>query len=137
MNPKLMKILVTALVVITIGGAVALYFVLNNSSESEAMTIDEMVDYSYTTSEMRTDLEDGSFVLIQFQFVTNSKAAKAEIEKREFQVKNEFIKESVSLTTKDFKENLTNLEEHMQSVMNQKMTEGSITDVLITSKVIQ
>ncbi len=138
MNPKLIKILVAVLLVITIAGAVTLYFVLNNTSnEGEAMSIDDMVKYSYTTEEIRTDLNDGNFVLIQFQFITNSKDALSEIEKREFQVKNVFIKQSVDLTETDFQENLTDLENNMKNAMNEKMTEGQIVEVLITSKVIQ
>ncbi len=138
MNPKLIKILVVVLLIITIAGAVTLYFLLNNTSnDGEAMSIDDMVKYSYTTEEIRTDLNDGNFLLIQFQFITNSKAALVEIEKREFQVKNEFIKLSVDLTAKDFQENLSELESDIKTAMNKHMTEGQIVDVLIISKVIQ
>lgn len=138
MNPKLLKILISMLLFLTIAGAAALYFILNSTSTSgEAMTIDEMVKHSYTTEEMRTDLSDGNYVLIQFQFITNSKDAQKEIEKREFQVKNEFIKQSVHLSAMDFKENLSELENNMKNAMNEEMTEGSIVDVYIISKVIQ
>ncbi|WP_018932665.1 flagellar basal body-associated FliL family protein [Gracilibacillus lacisalsi] len=138
MNPKLIKILVVVLLIITIAGAVTLYFLLDsNPDEGAAMSIDDMVKYSYTTEEIRTDLNDGNFVLIQFQFITNSKAALEEIEKREFQVKNEFIKSSVDLTANDFQDNLSELESDMKTAMNKHMTEGQIVDVLIISKVIQ
>ncbi|WP_208592505.1 flagellar basal body-associated FliL family protein [Gracilibacillus suaedae] len=138
MNPKLIKILVVVLLTITIAGAVTLYFLLNSTSnEGEAMSIDDMVKNSYTTEEIRTDLNDGNYVLIQFQFITNSNDALDEIEKREFQVKNEFIKLSVDLTAKDFQDNLSELESDMKTAMNKHMTEGQIVDVLIISKVIQ
>ncbi|MFD2657195.1 flagellar basal body-associated FliL family protein [Gracilibacillus thailandensis] len=138
MNPKLIKILVVVLLIITIAGAVTLYFLLDSTSnEGEAMSIDDVVKNSYTTEEIRTDLNDGNFVLIQFQFITNSNAALEEIEKREFQVKNEFIKLSVDLTAKDFQDNLSELESDMKTAMNKHMTEGQIVDVLIISKVIQ
>ncbi|MGN8644991.1 flagellar basal body-associated protein FliL [Gracilibacillus sp. HCP3S3_G5_1] len=138
MNPRLIKILVATLLVITIAGAGTLYFLLSSSgNEGKAMTIDEMVKYSYTTEEIRTDLNDGNYVLIQFQFITNNKDSLEEIEKREFQVKNEFIKLSVDLTAQDFQENLTELESNMKTAMNGHMTEGQIVDVLIISKVIQ
>lgn len=138
MNPKLLKILISLLLFITAAGAATLYFILNSTSTSgETMTIDEMVKHSYTTEEMRTDLNDGNYVLIQFQFITDSKDAQQEIEKREFQVKNEFIKQSVHLTAADFKENLSELENNMKNAMNEEMTEGSIVDAYIISKVIQ
>lgn len=137
MNPKFVKSLVIILILITIGGGITLYFLLNSKDTGGELTIDQMVEFSYTTEEMRTDLKDGNFVLIQFQFITDSKAGAEEIAKREFQVKNEFIKQSVDLTEKDFRENLAQLEDNIQAAMSKKMTEGKITNVLITSKVIQ
>ncbi|MFC4404572.1 flagellar basal body-associated FliL family protein [Gracilibacillus xinjiangensis] len=138
MNPKLLRILVIALVVIIIGGGTTLYFLMNSQVKAdEELTIDEMVKYSYTTDEMKTDLQDGSFVLIQFQFIMDGKKAVEEIEKREFQVKNEFIKQSMDLTESDLRENLPQLEESIKNAMNQEMTEGKIVEVLIISKVIQ
>ncbi|WP_163536802.1 flagellar basal body-associated FliL family protein [Gracilibacillus sp. YIM 98692] len=138
MNPKLMKVLVTLLIIITIAGAGILYVVLTKEDNTgKAKTLDEMVEFSYTTEEMRTDLKDDHYVLIQFRFMMNSKAGKEEIEKREFQVKNEFIKQSVKLTVNDFQDNLEKLESEIQTVMNQKMTDGVIDEVLIISKVVQ
>ncbi|UOQ85583.1 flagellar basal body-associated FliL family protein [Gracilibacillus salinarum] len=138
MNPRLIRILVSILVVITVIGAGVLYFLMNQSTaEGEEMSIDDMVKYSYTTEEIRTDLDDGNFVLIQFQFITNSSDALEEVQKREFQIKNQFIKLSVDLTANDFKENLTGLEDNMKNAMNDQMTQGQIIDVLIVSKVIQ
>ncbi|KAB8138745.1 flagellar basal body-associated protein FliL [Gracilibacillus oryzae] len=138
MNPKLLRILVISLVVIIIGGGTTLYFLINSEVKAdEELTIDEMVKYSYTTEEMKTDLKDGSFVLIQFQFITDGKKSVEEIAKREFQVKNEFIKESMELTEADFRENLPEIEKNIKDVMNQKMTEGKIVEVLIINKVIQ
>ncbi len=133
-----MKVLVTLLIIITIAGAGILYVVLTKEDNTgKAKTLDEMVEFSYTTEEMRTDLKDDHYVLIQFRFMMNSKAGKEEIEKREFQVKNEFIKQSVKLTVNDFQDNLEKLESEIQTVMNQKMTDGVIDEVLIISKVVQ
>lgn len=115
MNPKFVKSLVIILILITIGGGITLYFLLNSKDTGGELTIDQMVEFSYTTEEMRTDLKDGNFVLIQFQFITDSKAGAEEIAKREFQVKNEFIKQSVDLTEKDFRENLAQLEDNIQA----------------------
>ncbi|MFC4387406.1 flagellar basal body-associated protein FliL [Gracilibacillus marinus] len=138
MNPKLLKILIITLVIITIGGGIILYYLLNAKEETNGeLTIDEMVKYSYTTEEMKTDLSDGSFALVQFQFITDSNKAVEEIAKREFQVKNEFIKQSVNLTVNDFRDNLSSLETQIKEVMNEKMTEGKIVEVLIINKVIQ
>ncbi len=139
MNPKLLKILIISLTTVTIIGIAAFVWVLffsGDDSDGE-LSLEKVVEYSYTTTELRTDLKDGNFVLIQFQFVTDSKKAKEEIQMREFQVKNEFIKESVVLTEEDFKNNLAEIEDNLKTVMNEQMDEGKITDVYIVSKVIQ
>ncbi|MCT2534530.1 flagellar basal body-associated protein FliL [Aquibacillus koreensis] len=142
MNPKLLKAMVIVLIIITILGIVALVYVLNMPKDGEAkepkdLSIDEMIEYSVTTAEMQTDLADGSFVQIQFQIVADSKKGKEEITKREFQVKNLFIKESVELTEKDFKTGISELENKMKTGINGLMEEGNITDVYIISKIIQ
>ncbi|MBM7571828.1 flagellar basal body-associated protein FliL [Aquibacillus albus] len=140
MNSKLFKTMLTALILMTISGVVALVVVLNVSGEQQSnkeLSLDKMVEYSFTTSEMSTDLKDGSFVRIQFQILTDSKKAKEEMEKREFQLKNLFIKESVQLNEEDFKVGLSGLEEKLKTNMNQLMNDGTITDVYIISKIIQ
>ncbi|GAB2563464.1 flagellar basal body-associated FliL family protein [Gracilibacillus alcaliphilus] len=139
MSSKLIKILVSALLIIVGAGAGALYIVLSDEPEqtSSGMTLDEMVENSYTTEEIRTDLPDGKFVLIQFQFITDSTKGLEEIEKREFQIKNEFIKQSAELSAKDFKEDLSSLEENMKTAMNAHMEDGEIAEVLVINKVLQ
>ncbi|WP_226034940.1 flagellar basal body-associated protein FliL [Aquibacillus saliphilus] len=140
MNRKLVKILVSVLIVLTILGIVAFVVILNVSGEqkdSSELSLDEMVEYSFTTSDMNTDLKDGSFVRIQFQIITDSKKAKEEIQKREFQLKNIFIKESVEMVEKDLQSGLTGLEDRMKKKMNELMLEGNIKEVYVVGKIIQ
>ncbi|WP_066193862.1 flagellar basal body-associated FliL family protein [Gracilibacillus timonensis] len=138
MSPKIIKTLVAMLLVITIAGVVAIFFVLNKEPDTgKAMNIDDMVENSYTTEEIRTDLPDGNFVLIQFQFITDTRDGLEEIEKREFQIKNEFIKLAVNMTAEDFKHNLAEVESEMKTAMNTHMEEGNIVEVLVINKVIQ
>lgn len=140
MNPKLFKAMIISLVSITVIGVVAFVVVLNVSgkgSNDGKLSLDKMVEYSFTTEEMSTDLQDGSFVQIQFQIVTDSKKAKEEIQKRQFQLQNLFIKESVTLNEKDFKSGLSELENNLKTNMNEFMSDGKIIDVYITSKIIQ
>lgn len=140
MNPKLFKAMIISLVSITVIGVVAFVVVLNVSgkgSNDGKLSLDKMVEYSFTTEEMSTDLQDGSFVQIQFQIVTDSKKAKEEIQKRQFQLQNLFIKESVTLNEKDFKSGLSELETNLKTNMNEFMSDGKIIDVYITSKIIQ
>lgn len=140
MGSGMVKTMVTTLVGLLLGGAIALVIVLNVSGDDkngDAQTIDEIVEYSYQTSEVTTDLQDGSFVRIQFQIVTDSKDAKEEIAKREFQIKNILIKEMATMKAEDFKSGLGNLEDVIQLKLNKVMTDGKVTDVYTISKILQ
>lgn len=140
MSSGLVKTMVTSLVIIVLGGIIALVVVLNvsgNDKNGDVQSIDEIVENSYQTSEITTDLKDGSFVRIQFQIVTDGKKAKEEVEKREFQLKNILIKQLSQMNTKDFKSGLGNLEDVVQLKLNEVMTDGKITDVYTISKILQ
>ncbi|WP_117169702.1 flagellar basal body-associated FliL family protein [Paraliobacillus sediminis] len=138
MNSKLFKIMIGSIAIILIVGVGALIYILNSSDdENKELSLEEMVEYSYTTEEMSTDLKDGSFVRMQFDIITDSKKARTEIENRSFQFQNLFIKESVNLTEADIQAGLTELETKLKDQMNELMDEGNIIDVYIISKVIQ
>jgi len=134
---KTMLISLTVILAITTIGLIVLLNTQNDSAEGKEATIDDIVKYSYETSEMTTDLEDGSFVRIQFQIVTDGKKAREELEKREFQVKNILIKNLASMDEDDFKAGLGELEDTIQSKLNDVMTKGKITDVYTVNKILQ
>ncbi len=130
--------MIGSIAIILIVGVGALIYILNSSDdENKELSLEEMVEYSYTTEEMSTDLKDGSFVRMQFDIITDSKKARTEIENRSFQFQNLFIKESVNLTEADIQAGLTELETKLKDQMNELMDEGNIIDVYIISKVIQ
>ncbi|WP_234400712.1 flagellar basal body-associated FliL family protein [Virgibacillus senegalensis] len=136
----MIKSLVVILLVLVIGGAAGMVFVLTADGEenqSDEQSLDEMVEYSFQTEEMSTDLEDGSFVRIQFQIVADSEKAKEEVEKREFQTQNILIKELAKMDRDAFKEGLSNLESIMKDKLNEVMHEGKIVDVYTIQKVLQ
>lgn len=134
----MVKTMVTSLVILVMVGVVAIVIVLNvTGDKGEAQSIDKVVEHSYETPEITTDLEDGSFVRIQFQILTDGKGAQKEVTKREFQLKNILIKELAKMNEADFKSGLTELEDDVQLKLNEIMTEGNITDVYTTSKILQ
>lgn len=138
---KLVKTMLTSIVIILLIGGVALVIVYNQDHEkitsAESHSIDKVIEYSYETPEITTDLEDGSFVRIQFQVLTDSKQAKEEIEKRDFQLKNILIKALAVLDRDDFKSGLTELEGNMVTELNEVMTKGNVIDVYTINKVLQ
>ncbi len=136
---KLVKVMLSSIAILIVGAAIAFLVILNfnDEKEGEAKTIDDIVEYSYESPEVTTDLDDGSFVRIQFQIITDSKDAKEEIAKRDFQLKNILIKELAVLSEEDFKAGLSELEETVQIKLNEVMTDGKITDVYTINKILQ
>ncbi|GGH69554.1 flagellar protein FliL [Compostibacillus humi] len=136
---KLVKALITSLVILLIAAIAALVVVLNINAEDsdQPPSIDEIVEYSYQSPEITTDLDDGSFVRVQFQIITDGKKAKEEISKRDFQLKNILIKELATMTEEDFKNGLTDLEAQLKTKLNEVMVEGQVTDVYTISKILQ
>ncbi|WP_047984875.1 flagellar basal body-associated protein FliL [Ornithinibacillus californiensis] len=137
---RLVKTMLLSLVIIILVGVVAAVIVLNvldKKNDDKEQTIDEIIEYSYQTPEITTDLSDGSFVRIQFQIVTDSKDAKEEIAKREFQVRNILIKELATMDEESFKSGLSNVEDILTVELNKVMTEGLIQDVYTINKILQ
>ncbi|MDY0396372.1 flagellar basal body-associated protein FliL [Virgibacillus halophilus] len=137
---KVTKILLSVMTAVLLAGIIIFFilFVMDDKGEvGSAQSIDDMVEYSYQTPEMTTDLEDGSFVRIQFQIVTDGKASNKEIAKREFQIKNIIIKEMATMSKEKFKTGLGEMEDTLKTRLNEFMTEGKVTKVYTISKILQ
>lgn len=137
---RLVRTLVTSLVTLVIGAAltaVVLLNVIDENNEGQAESIDDIVEHSYNSPEITTDLQGGNFVRIQFKLLTDSDAAREEIDKRDFQLKNILIKELATMDEEDFRSDLSELEDIVKSRLNEVMMEGNITDVYTTKKIMQ
>ncbi|RYG73866.1 flagellar basal body-associated protein FliL [Lentibacillus lipolyticus] len=137
---KMLKLMLTSLTVLLLAGGLALIAVLYVTDEEDsgnAQSIDEVVEYSYKTPEVTTNLQDGSFVRIQFQVIAENNKAKKELQKREFQLQNILIKELSKMKKQDFQTGLSDLEDMVQLKLNKVMTEGAITDVYTINKILQ
>lgn len=130
---KLVRVMLASLVIFMLGGIIT-YVVFTNA---KADPIEDLVKYSYETPEITTDLQDGGFVRIQFQIVTDGKKAKNEIASRDFQLRNILIKELTHLTEEEFSTELEDIENIVQKKLNELMTEGKIVDVYTISKILQ
>lgn len=113
------------------------FFSKSDSSASNEATIDDMNENAYETAELTTDLKDGRFVRIQFYIITDSKKAKKEIEKRDFQIENILIKEISLMTEEDFTSELDEVETKLKDEMNEVMIDGEIVDVYTIQKILQ
>ena len=132
------KVVLVVLAVIAIAGVGGVFFLLLDDSDPDrALTIEEQVEYSYTTEEINLDLGDNRYVQMKFNILTNNSDAREEIELREFQFKNILIKETVNMTSDQLQSDLAQFEETLKVEMNKLMEEGEITDVYIVGKIVQ
>ncbi|MFG6118261.1 MULTISPECIES: flagellar basal body-associated protein FliL [Thalassobacillus] len=140
MSSKLLTTMVISLSSVAVLGIVALILVLNMGEQPQAegkRSIDDIIETSYETEEITTDLKDNRFVRIQFRIVTDSKGAHEELQKRDFQLQNVLIKELAAMEVSEFKSGLDELEASLKTKLNAMMTEGKVTEVYTIQKVLQ
>ncbi|EIJ81492.1 flagellar basal body-associated protein FliL [Bacillus methanolicus PB1] len=140
-NNNLLKIMFILLVAITLAGAVAVVAVLKFTGEKEQKepTIDEVLEMSVDVKDIVTNLASDDFIRISFKIQTDSKKAKEELEKRDFQVRNIIIQELSEKKTEELrgKEGKLKLEEDIQEKINSLMQEGKVVKVYITESLLQ
>lgn len=109
-NNKLLKIMFILLVAITLAGAAAVVAVLKFTGDKEHKepTIDEVLAVSVDVKDIVTNLASDDFIRISFKMQTDSKDAKEELEKRDFQVRNIIIQELSEKKRKIFEEKKEN-----------------------------
>ncbi|WP_141992171.1 flagellar basal body-associated protein FliL [Bacillus sp. B4EP4a] len=142
MKKNLMTIMLIILVAITLVGVIAVVVVTKLSDPTSAEdkpSIDEIVKSSVEIPEITTNLAGNDYIKISFMFQTESKKAKEELEKRNFQVKNIIITELSEMKTEELtgKKGKEKLQEALKTRMNELMEEGKVEKVYITSSILQ
>lgn len=129
------------LIAITLVGAVAVVVVLKvtGAEKAEGPSIDEVLEASVDIPEITTNLAGDDFIRISFKIQTDSKKAKEELEKRDFQVKNIIIHLLSEKTSEEIQgnEGQTQLETQLKDEINELMQEGKVEKVYITGSLLQ
>jgi flagellar FliL protein len=130
------------LVSITLVGVIAVVVIMKftgDEAASKEPTIDEIIEASVEVPEITTNLANGDFIKISFTIQTDSKKAKEELEKRNFQVKNIIITELSELKSEELegKAGKEKLQEKLKTRFNSIMQKGTIEKVYITSSILQ
>lgn len=140
-NNKLVMIMLIMLVAIMLVGTIALVAVMKFTGDegTKVPSIDEVLEASVDIPEVTTNLASNDFIKISFKIETDSKKAKEELEKRDFQVRNLIIYELSEKKSEELqgKEGKMNLEETLKSKLNSLMQEGKIKKVYITGSLLQ
>ncbi|PLR69758.1 MULTISPECIES: flagellar basal body-associated protein FliL [Bacillaceae] len=144
MNKKLLSIMLVIITSISLIGVTALFIITNfmtdkaNAKEKEP-SIDEVIEYSFDLPEITTNLASDNIVRLSFKLETDSKKAKEELEKREFQVRDIIISElsNISAEQLDGKDGMNAFKETVKQRANNLMQKGKIQKVYTTSYIIQ
>lgn len=139
-NNKLLTIMLIILVTITLIGVIVLVILTQlNKDGSSGPTIDEIVESSVDIPEITTNLADGSFVRISLKIQASDKKAGEELLKRDFQVKNIVIQELSEMEEEalEGKQGKVTFQNTIKSQVNELMQNGEVTQVYITSYVLQ
>ena len=97
------------------------------------------MESSVDIEEITTNLASDNFIRISFKIQTDSKKAKEELEKRDFQVKNIIIQELSEKNTEDLKgkNGQIELESDLKDKINELMQEGKVVQVYIVNSLLQ
>ncbi|MDQ0217068.1 flagellar FliL protein [Peribacillus cavernae] len=142
MKNKLLRNMLIILAAIALVGVIAIVVVTKFSGDGTAAkepSIDEIVESSVEIPEITTNLASGDFIKITFTVQTDSKKAKEELEKRNFQVKNIIITELSEMKSAELKGKAgkEQLQEKVKADVNGLMQEGDVEKVYITSSLLQ
>jgi flagellar FliL protein len=138
---KAVTIMVSMLLAIALVGGAGFFAFKQFTPKTEAAepTAEELEELMVETDEITTNLADQAYIKIKFKIQADNKDAKAELEKRLFQVNNLIIYEISSMKTADIsgQKGLVHLEGLLQEKITKLMQEGKIVRVYTTEKIIQ
>lgn len=135
-----MMIMIILLVAITLVGAVAVVVVMKfTGNDSKEPTIDQVIESSVDIPQMTTNLASGDYLRISLKVQTDSKKAKEELQKRDFQVKNIVVEELSEMKSDDLKgkEGKIKFQETLKKRINSLMQDGKVVQVYITEALLQ
>ncbi|MBP0726232.1 flagellar basal body-associated protein FliL [Bacillus sp. RG28] len=138
---KLVNIMIILLLVIALVGTVTVIIIqkVNAKPTNGKLSIDQIIEYSVDEPEITTNLYNGDFIKISYKIQTSNKDAKAELTKRDFQVKNIIIQQLSQMKSEQFKQknSITNLENTIKNQLNNIMQDGKVERVYTTSFILQ
>lgn len=136
---KILRTMIIILIVIALVGGIAIYYVLQNGKNTKNPTIDDILKTSVDLPEITTNLAGDSYIKISFKIQTDSKDAKNELTKRDFQVNNIIIEELSEKKAQDLQGKMgkLKLEDTLKSKINELMRDGKVVNVYITESLLQ
>lgn len=133
--------MIILLVAITLVGAILIVVLkqLNENASLKEPSIDQILESSVDVQQVTTNLASNDFIRISFKFQTDSKKAKKELEKRDFQVKDVIIQELSEMKADEIqgKDGQSKIKEALKGKLNSLMQDGKVVEVYITESLLQ
>ncbi|ATV01223.1 MULTISPECIES: flagellar basal body-associated protein FliL [Bacillus] len=135
MKKKLVIILLIILIVIAGLGTAAYFVVSGNSGKDKKPTIDEVVAATVSVDDITTNLKSDSIIRIGIKLETDSAKAKEELEKRDFQVKDNIISILAGTSAGEIEgdKGREAFKQSLKEKVNSYLQEGKVQKVYITS----
>ncbi|QRV11057.1 flagellar basal body-associated protein FliL [Bacillus velezensis] len=135
MKKKLVIILLIILVVIAGLGTAAYFVVSGHSAKDKKPTIDEVVAATVSVDDITTNLKSDSIIRIGIKLETDSAKAKEELEKRDFQVKDNIISILADTSAGEIEgdKGREAFKQSLKEKVNSYLQEGKVQKVYITS----
>lgn len=133
--------MIILLVAITLVGTILIVVLkqLNENASLKEPSIDQILESSVDVQQVTTNLASNDFIRISFKLQTDSKKAKKELEKRDFQVKDVIIQELSEMKADEIqgKDGQTKIKEALKEKLNGFMHDGKVVEVYITESLLQ
>lgn len=117
----------------------ALHLPQEKEKAPQELDAKELQEQSVASEEITTNLSDGSYAKIAFQFVMDNTDAVEEVKTRQFQVQSFVIQKLSEMSSETFRtqkgsDQLTN---QLKDYLNTKVKEGKIQEIYIKDKLVQ
>lgn len=135
MKKKLVIIMLIILIVVAGLGTAAYFVVSGHSDKDKKPTIDEVVAATVSVDDITTNLKSDSIIRIGIKLETDSAKAKEELEKRDFQVKDNIISILADTSAGEIEgdKGREAFKQSLKEKVNSYLQEGKVQKVYITS----
>lgn len=132
------KVFFTCMIITAIaaGGLYYYQYTKSHENKAEAATIDKLADQTIETDQISTNLNSDNLIQVKFSIELDSKDTKKQAEKIIPIIESDIIKILSQSKKEDFK-NIGAFEEKVKNRLNERFTEGKITNVFTTELLIQ
>ncbi|AXF55127.1 flagellar basal body-associated protein FliL [Salicibibacter kimchii] len=143
MMKKVIITLSIVIVVLLVSITTTFFLAIQPDGESAAEDpepgIDEVIDRSWDTDELTTNLAGDHYVRASFRIQADANDTREELQKRDFQIKNAIIHRLAEMDADELgsSDGLQTLEADLQEDINDLLDTGEVERVYTTSRIIR